>query len=96
MKSGGQNPLEAAAFSKPILFGPDMSDFNEISHMLLESGGAVRVHDAESLYNASAILLQDSNRAKDMGKKALDVFRANRGAVEKTIEAIRSIGILGI
>ncbi|OEU82073.1 MAG: hypothetical protein BA865_01585 [Desulfobacterales bacterium S5133MH4] len=96
VKSGGQNPLEAAAFSKPILFGPDMSDFHEISHMLLESGGAVRVHDADSLYKASAILLQDSNRAKDMGKKALDVFRANRGAVEKTIEAIRSIGILGI
>ncbi|MBW2655606.1 MAG: 3-deoxy-D-manno-octulosonic acid transferase, partial [Deltaproteobacteria bacterium] len=24
---GGHNPLEPAAFSKPVLFGPDMSDF---------------------------------------------------------------------
>lgn len=93
VRSGGQNPLEPAAFSKPILFGPDMSDFEQISHMLLRSGGALRVHDAESLYRAAIILLEDSNRSKNMGENAFRVFLANKGAVEKTVEAIRSIRI---
>ncbi|UCG65778.1 MAG: 3-deoxy-D-manno-octulosonic acid transferase [Deltaproteobacteria bacterium] len=89
--SGGQNPLEPALFSKPVLFGPDMSDFKQISHMLLESGGAFRVHDAESLYDTAAMLLWDHDRSKNMGKSAFDVFYANKGAVEKTVDAIKSI-----
>jgi 3-deoxy-D-manno-octulosonic-acid transferase len=40
---GGHNPLEPAAFAKPIIFGPDMSDFPEISQMLLHAGGAIEV-----------------------------------------------------
>jgi 3-deoxy-D-manno-octulosonic-acid transferase len=89
--SGGQNPLEPALFSKPVLFGPDMSDFKQISHMLLESGGAARVHDAESLYDTAAMLLWDHDRSKNMGKSAFDVFYANKGAVEKTVDVIKSI-----
>ena len=88
---GGQNPLEPAAYSKPILFGPDMSDFREVSHLLLRAGGAVRVHDADSLYRNVAMLLGDRNRSQTIGKKAFDVFCANKGAVEKTLREIRSI-----
>lgn len=89
--SGGQNPLEPALSSKPVLFGPDMSDFQQISHMLLESGGAARVHDAESLYETAAMLLCDHDRSKSMGKSAFGVYYANKGAVEKTVDVIKSI-----
>jgi 3-deoxy-D-manno-octulosonic-acid transferase len=89
--SGGQNPLEPAAYSKPIIFGPDMSDFKEVSHLLLKSGGAVRVYDAESLYRTAAMLLEERNRSQTIGKKAFEVFYANKGAVEKTIREIKSI-----
>jgi len=68
-----------------------MSDFEQISHMLLESGGAARIHDAESLYETAAMLLWDHDRSKNMGKSAFDVFYANKGAVEKTVNAIKSI-----
>jgi 3-deoxy-D-manno-octulosonic-acid transferase len=88
---GGQNPLEPAAYSKPILFGPDMSDFREVSHLLLRAGGAVRVHDADSLYQNVAMLLGDRKRSQTIGKKAFEVFCANKGAVEKTLKEIRSI-----
>ncbi len=91
VRSGGQNPLEPAAFAKPILFGPDMRDFEEISQMLLQAGAALRVHDAEDVYSAAVMLLKDSNRSKDMGENALDVFGENRGAVEKTLEEINRI-----
>jgi 3-deoxy-D-manno-octulosonic-acid transferase len=89
--SGGQNPLEPALFSKPVLFGPHMTDFNQISHMLLEAGAAARVHDAQSLYETAAMLLYDHDRSENMGKSAFEVFYANKGAVERTVNTIRSI-----
>lgn len=85
---GGHNPLEPAAFSKPILFGPDMSDFAEIAHVLIESGGATRVQDATSLYEATAMLVKDKKKAVKMGKCAFDVFSANKGAVGRILDVI--------
>ncbi|MBU0988098.1 MAG: 3-deoxy-D-manno-octulosonic acid transferase, partial [Proteobacteria bacterium] len=86
---GGHNPLEPAVFSKPIVFGNDMSDFAEISGMLLASGGAVRVQGAESLFQAVSSLLKDHQKAKAMGENAYNVFRANHGAVDKTLEVVQ-------
>ncbi len=60
--SGGHNPLEPAVFSKPIIFGPDMSDFGEIAKMLLKSGGAVQVRNAESFYEAVIMFLSDPQK----------------------------------
>ncbi|MEA3279980.1 MAG: 3-deoxy-D-manno-octulosonic acid transferase [Thermodesulfobacteriota bacterium] len=91
VKSGGHNPLEPAAYSKPIIFGHDMSDFRDIAHLLVESGGAVRVQDAESIYSVVSKLLTDSQEAGKMGNRALKVFNANKGAVEKTLNAVRWI-----
>ena len=87
---GGHNPLEAAAFSKPIIFGHDMSDFVDISKMLLDAEGAVRVKDAEDLYTALVSLIDDDNKAMEMGANALGVFTANKGAVERTMQVIKA------
>jgi len=86
---GGHNPLEPAAFSKPIIFGHDMSDFADISRMLLDAGGAVRVKDTKDLYNTLISLIENDKKAMKMGKNALGVLTANKGAVEKTIKVIK-------
>ena len=85
---GGHNPLEPAVFSKPIIFGYDMSDFAEIADMLVAERGAVRVPDAESLYHAASKLLKDDQKAYEMGQRALKVFTDNKGAVDKTLKVI--------
>ena len=90
VKCGGHNPLEPAAFSKPILFGEDMSDFTDISIMLLEAGGAACVKDAEELYDSVVSLLENDKKTLEMGKNALCVFNANKGAVERTIKVIET------
>ncbi len=84
----GHNPLEPAAFSKPIIFGQHMSDFAHISQMLVDSGGAVQVKNTNSLYETIADILSDSDKARNMGEKAFRVFNANKGAVEKTLKVI--------
>ncbi len=86
----GHNPLEPAAFSKPIIFGQYMSDFAYISQMLVDSGGAVQVENANSLYETIADILSDSDKARNMGEKAFRVFNANKGSVEKTLKVIES------
>jgi len=91
VKSGGHNPLEPAAYSKPVMFGHDMSDFRDIAHLLVESGGAVCVEDAESIYTVISKLLTDDRKAGEMGNRALKVFNANKGAVEKTLNAVEWI-----
>jgi len=85
---GGHNPLEPAAFSKPILFGPDMSDFRQISRMLLDAGGAVKIEGAESFFRCVSELWGDGEKARAMGLRAFDVFCENKGALAKTLQTI--------
>jgi 3-deoxy-D-manno-octulosonic-acid transferase len=89
VKCGGHNPLEPAAFSKPILFGEDMSDFADISGMLLKAGGAACVKNAEGLFDAIVSLMGNDHKALEMGRNAFNVFTANKGAVEKTMKVIK-------
>jgi 3-deoxy-D-manno-octulosonic-acid transferase len=88
---GGHNPLEPAAFEKPIIFGPDMNDFPEISKMLLDAGGAIVVDHSEHIYQSVSELLNDPIKAREIGKKSFDIFQANQGTVEKTIAVIKEI-----
>lgn len=81
----GHNPLEPAAWAKPILFGPDMRDFLTISHSLETAGGAMRIHDTDSFSRVTNRLLSDPRKSAAMGQNALAVFQANGGAVEKTL-----------
>ncbi|MCF8066992.1 MAG: 3-deoxy-D-manno-octulosonic acid transferase [Desulfobacterales bacterium] len=87
-KRGGHNPLEPAAFAKPVLFGADMSDFSEPVKLLLESVGGKQVKDSSELYESSVMLLNDSDKAREMGRQAFRVFNTNKGAVNNTMQEI--------
>ena len=94
VKRGGHNPLEPAAFSKPIIFGPYMSNFAEISDMLLKAGAARQVLNAADFYEVASRLLLDKKESAGMGKNAYAVFADNKGAVEKIINEIEDTSIL--
>jgi 3-deoxy-D-manno-octulosonic-acid transferase len=88
---GGHNPLEPAGYAKPIMFGRNMSDFPEISEMLLCAGGAIEVKNMEHLCKSLSELLGNPIKVREIGKKGFDVFQANQGAVEKTFAVIKEI-----
>jgi 3-deoxy-D-manno-octulosonic-acid transferase len=88
VNAGGHNPLEPAAFSKPIFFGPDMGDFENISRMLLASGGGFEVLDADGLYEVAAMLLGDREKAGEAGHRAFEVFSNSKGAVENVLNQV--------
>ncbi len=85
---GGQNPLEPAALGKPIIFGPNMQNFQAITSALLAGKAAVQTTDAKGLEVAFEALLQDKQRREAMGQAALEVVKANQGSIERTVEMI--------
>jgi 3-deoxy-D-manno-octulosonic-acid transferase len=85
---GGHNPLEPAAFAKPILFGPHTGDVAESCNRLLALGGAEVVHDTTELFHAALTLLKNPERAKAMGEKAFQILHENQGSLEKTLTFI--------
>ncbi len=91
VKAGGHNPLEPAAYGKPVLFGPDMSDFRFIASRLVTAGGAVTVTDADSFAAHAERLLADVDLARLTGGKALRVFEDNSGAVSRTVTQVLKI-----
>lgn len=88
---GGHNPLEAAAVGCPVLFGPDMSDFEEIAGLLVAAGGARRVAGARELTAAVVALLREKDRRLQMGRSARKVFEDHRGAVSRTLQVIEQV-----
>ncbi|MFH0998620.1 MAG: 3-deoxy-D-manno-octulosonic acid transferase [Pseudomonadota bacterium] len=85
---GGHNPLEPAAFAKPILLGPHTGDVAESCGRLLDADGAQVVHDATELFQAALTLLKSPERSRAMGKNAFQILQENQGALEKTLNAI--------
>jgi 3-deoxy-D-manno-octulosonic-acid transferase len=87
-RDGGQNMLEAATISKPVLFGPHVFNFEHISQLLLDNDGAVQVSDADQLMHTIAELLLDEERRVEIGKNAIKIIEDNRGATKQLIELL--------
>jgi 3-deoxy-D-manno-octulosonic-acid transferase len=87
---GGQNPIEPAALGKPMVFGPNMQNFREISDRLVAAGGAIRVHNEAELEVALAALLHDQQQRETMGQRARQVILENQGATQRTVQLIRA------
>ena len=87
---GGQNPVEPAALAKPIIFGPHMGNFEEITEKFLSNEAAVQVADEFELEKAIELLINDQNKRNALGKAAQKIVQENDGAVEKTAAMILS------
>jgi 3-deoxy-D-manno-octulosonic-acid transferase len=83
--SGGHNPLEPAAVGVATLFGPNMFNFEEISHLMLKAGAARRVDDAGQLAAAVIDWLRDAPKRNAAGDQGRAVVEANRGALEAVL-----------
>ena len=86
--TGGQNMLEAAASSKPILFGPSVFNFEQIAQLLLETDAAIQVGDADELMKTISGLLLDDTKRQKLGENAKNSFEKNRGAVDRVMKLL--------
>jgi 3-deoxy-D-manno-octulosonic-acid transferase len=89
--TGGQTPMEAAALGKPLLMGPDMSNFSTVTRQLLQADAAQQIYEASALLPAVRQLLGDRDLQHRMGKRAAALVAAGRGATQRTLEQIRCL-----
>jgi 3-deoxy-D-manno-octulosonic-acid transferase len=85
---GGQNPIEPAAFGKPVVCGPNMQNFPDIMRAFLQQEALLQVRDAPDLETTLETLLSDPARRAELGRRARKVVTENLGAVERTVEMI--------
>lgn len=92
---GGHNLLEPGGFGRPVLFGPHMHNFKELSERLLATGGGVCVRNGRELEQTLAQLLSEPKEAEEMGQRARTFVESNCGAVERVWTQLNRVVSLG-
>lgn len=94
---GGHNILEAALFAKPIIVGPHMQNFREITAEFLRREALVQIRATSAdeqvaeLVRSFANLLQNQTRANQLGANARRAIEDNRGATARTVAEIAEL-----
>lgn len=88
---GGHNILEPAIFGKPIVVGPHMHNFREITETFLASQAVVQVQTERELEEALRNLVTDPVRRASLGAAARALVEANRGAKDKTMTVVSDL-----
>jgi 3-deoxy-D-manno-octulosonic-acid transferase len=87
---GGQNLLEACAVSVPVVFGPHMFHFEEVSAMALERGAARQILDVAELVEAVTLYFEQPALRRAAGQAAHTLVTDNCGALGRTLERIEA------
>lgn len=85
---GGHNPLEAMTHGKPVFYGPYTYNFEQLYLEMDAAGAGQRVATAE----AWVALIQQACKTMtpflEMGVRGADWLRQQRGATDRTIQAL--------
>jgi 3-deoxy-D-manno-octulosonic-acid transferase len=71
-----------------MVFGPNMQNFAAIATAFVQGGGAVQVRHASELETVFGELLASPARRDELGRRAIEVVRANSGALDRTADMI--------
>lgn len=88
---GGHNMLEASAWGVPVLSGPHVFNFADISQMLEGAGALQFVASADELAKTLVNLIGDQSGRLSMGAAGLAVVEQNRGATEKLLALVDAL-----
>ncbi|SEH04427.1 lipid IV(A) 3-deoxy-D-manno-octulosonic acid transferase [Candidatus Venteria ishoeyi] len=86
--NGGHNPLEPAALSLPVMFGPSMFNFAQISSALLQAQAAVQLEGQQALARQVTDWLSDKTQSATVGENGAKFVVQNRGALQKLMQLV--------
>jgi len=90
IKKGGHNILEPAYLSRPILFGPHMFNFRDMSDSFLSKQAARMVGGEEELFQTIRFLLDNPSELETMGSRARQLVLENQGATKRNVGIIKA------
>jgi len=85
---GGQNPLEAAVWGKPVLYGPSMEDFLDAKALLEGVGAGFVVRDRDELVKKATWLLDNPEEYERSGRKAREEIKRRSGSAKTQVEHV--------
>ncbi|ABB32573.1 Three-deoxy-D-manno-octulosonic-acid transferase domain protein [Geobacter metallireducens RCH3] len=85
---GGHNLLEPASVGAPVLFGPHMHNFREITALVLGAGAGEQVNDHGELEATLRRLLADEPARRSMGENGIRLMADQGGAAARHLEII--------
>jgi 3-deoxy-D-manno-octulosonic-acid transferase len=86
VRRGGQNPIEAARFKKPVLHGPNVFNFEGIYHQLDVGHAAFCVQSEEELLRELSLLLKSPELRREAGERAWFIVQSMKGATARTLD----------
>jgi 3-deoxy-D-manno-octulosonic-acid transferase len=88
---GGQNLIEACAAGVPVVTGPHMFNFADVTRRALEAGAAIQAGDAAAALGEARALLADAARRARMAEAGRRLCAEHRGATERHLAACRAL-----
>jgi len=85
---GGQNPIEPAMLSSALIFGKDMSNFEDVSCTLAKAGAARWVADEQELTAAVETFMNDPQLCHQAATAALTTARSEADVLDRIIMAL--------
>ena len=89
--NGGHNYLEPAALGMPVLSGPHVFNFLEISAQLSGAGALRILEDEKALVRTLNELFAHPDLKRQMGEQGLSVLKANQGALNRLLADVEAI-----
>ena len=87
LASGGQNPVEAIAARKPVITGPDMTNFADLI-ALLRQEDAITCCNADQLTDAILQALNDKEVTAARIERAYNALSVHSGATRRSVELV--------
>lgn len=88
---GGQNLIEACAAGVPVVAGPHMFNFADVTRLAVEAEAALQVPDAAAAVRAARSLLEDPERSARMGIAGVRLCAQHRGAAERHLAVCKAL-----
>ena len=85
---GGHNVLEAAAWGVPVIAGPYMFNFADVSERMVAAGAMLQLDDISCLASELSSLMKDQGRRAQMSLAGKEVVAENRGARDQLLGII--------
>lgn len=81
---GGHNILEPSVLGVPVLFGPYMHNFQNLSELFLKYNAAVKINNTQELADWVFKIITDKSESQRIISNAMMIFEENRDVAKKT------------
>ena len=90
LAKGGQNPVEAIAARKPVITGPDMTNFADLVALLKEDD-AIVCCEAGELATEISKALSNTPAIQERTQRAFNALHVHSGATRRTVELVETL-----